>query len=68
MHAMFMLRNGPPSTYLLKATALHQETRAMRENQQNPSHQFAEHLKQCCTHNSERLLHMLANEKDGSNV
>ena len=38
----------------------------MCENQPISSHQFAERLKQCCTHNSDRLLQMLVVEKDRS--
>ena len=45
--------------------ALLQETQAMCENQLISSHQFVEHLKQCCTQNSETLLPMLADEKGG---
>ena len=65
MHLMFMLQDDSPSICLQKAMALRQETRAVRENQLISSHRFTKHLKQCCTQNSERLLEMLADEKDG---
>ena len=55
MHQMFMLQDGHCLVLwacLPKAGALHQQTRAVSENQLISSHQFAEHLKQRCTQNS----------------
>ena len=43
--------------------ALRQETQTMRENRLISSHRFVEHFKECCTQNSERLLQMLADER-----
>ena len=34
------------------------------ENQLTSSHRFAEHLKQCCIQDSERLLRTLVDEKE----
>ena len=45
---------------------LHQEVQALCEKQLVSSHQFTEHLKQCCTQNSERLLQMPVDEKYGA--
>ena len=63
---MFTLRGGSLSIYLPKSTTLRQETRAVCENRLIPSHRLPEHLKQCFTQNSERLLRTPADEKDGS--
>ena len=54
MHPVFTTS----STRLLKVMALRQETRAVPvcENQQIRSHQFGEHLKQCCTQNLENYM------------
>ena len=46
---MSTLRDGSLCICLPKATALHQETPAVCENHLVSSHQFAEHLKRCCT-------------------
>ena len=53
-------------TGLPKATMLCKETWAICENQMISSYLFAQHLKQCCTQNSERPLQMPTDEKDGS--
>ena len=63
---MFTLLDGSASICIPKTTALCQETRALRENHLISSHRFAEHLKQCCTQNSEGPLRTPADEKDGS--
>ena len=60
---MFALRDGSPGTYLPEATALRQETGAVLENQLTVSQGFAEHLKQGCTQNSDRLLRTPVDEK-----
>ena len=57
---------GSQSICLPKARALYRETQAVCENKLISSNQFMGHLKQClCTENSERLLRMLTDEKDG---
>ena len=60
---MFTLPDGSPSIYSPKATTLRQEIRAVCENQLISSRRFAEHLKQCYTESSERLLWTPADEK-----
>ena len=57
---------GSPSICLPKATAPHQKTRAVCENQLISSHRFAERMKQCRIQNSERLLRTPVDQKDGS--
>ena len=64
--SMDLLRDVYPSICLPKATTLHQETRAVCGNQLISSRRCAEHLKQCCTQNSERLLRTPVDEEDGS--
>ena len=63
MRPMFTLRDGSPGVCLPKATALRQETRAACVNQLISSHRLREHLEQCCTQNSERLLGTPIDEK-----
>ena len=59
------LRDDSPSICLPKATLLHQETRAVCENQLISCCQFVEHLKKCYAQNSEGLVRMPVCEKDG---
>ena len=54
---------GSLRVFLPKATVIRQETRTMCEKQLISSHWFAEHLEQCCTQNSERLLRTPVYEK-----
>ena len=47
---------GSSSTGLWKAVALSQQTQTLCENRLICNYWFLEHLRQCCTQNSERLL------------
>ena len=68
MHPKFTLQDDSPSIRLSKKKkkklkALRQETGDACENQLISSHYFADHLKQRCTQNSERLLRTPVDEK-----
>ena len=62
-HPMYTQQDGSQSICLPKATVLQRETGAVYENQLMSSRQFLEHLEECCTQNSERLLGTPIDEK-----